>query len=149
MAFPTATSNACSVDWVSSMHHGQENFLGLTGPGPHSPNSALQHLGSGISSPALSGSDLSALMSLQQSGSMGLEGAMQSLSLQGQPSGLNVNDLALLGYNSLLQQTLGADINELLALKDALRKIRGNSAPNSANGHATGPVNNGLYKVRI
>jgi len=134
--------------------------LGL-GVGQRSPDSALQqgtHIGSGIVTPSMpaSGVDLNSI-AMGNGALPTLDAAtLQQLTLQSQQmNGMNI-DLALLGYNALLQQTLGMganEVQELIFLREALRKLKPSISQTSSNnsngqGHGTGP-SNPLYKTEL
>ena len=156
------SNNVTSQTWHSQQRELAADGTSLgVGVGQRSPDSALQqgtHIGSGIVTPSMpaSGVDLNSIA--MGSGALPtLDAAtLQQLTLQSQQmNGMNI-DLALLGYNALLQQTLGMganEVQELIFLREALRKLKPSISQSSSNnsngqGHGTGP-SNPLYKTEL
>lgn len=153
-------NNVPAQTWHSQQRHLATDGASLgVGVGQHSPDSSLQqgtHIGSGIATPSMSGVDLNSI-AMGGGALPTLDAAtLQQLTLQSQQmNGMNI-DLALLGYNALLQQTLGMganEVQELIFLREALRKLKPSISQTSSNnsngqGHGSGP-SNPLYKTEL
>lgn len=134
--------------------------VGGGGVGQHSPDSSLQQdprILSGNTSPSMSMVDLNTL-AMGGGALPTLDAAtLQQLTLQAQQmNGMNAMniDLALLGYNALLQQTLSMgpnEVQELILLREALRKLKpstNQSSGSNGSGQGNGP-SNPLYKTEL